>query len=65
MKAKTFDRLFDEGKDLTEYLDFAKARRPNRERRAGTDSPPRGHGHRAVMALLVLALGVFTLVLTL
>lgn len=28
MKAKTFDRHFDEGKDVTDVLDLSKARRP-------------------------------------
>ncbi len=27
MKAKTFDKKFDDGQDITKYLDLSKARR--------------------------------------
>ena len=40
MKAKSFDRRFDEGKDVTENLDLSKARRPlQRQRRVNVDFP--------------------------
>lgn len=40
MKAKSFDRKFDEGKDVTENLDLSKARRPlQRQRRVNVDFP--------------------------
>ncbi len=40
MKAKEFDRLFDSGEDLTEYLDFTNARRPVQEqKRVNVDFP--------------------------
>ena len=40
MKAKTFDRKFDEGKDITADLDLDKARRPAQEqRRVNVDFP--------------------------
>jgi hypothetical protein len=32
MKAKEFDRKFDEGENIVDQLDFAKARRPEQER---------------------------------
>ena len=31
MKAKTFDEKFDAGEDVSDYLDWSKARRPNLE----------------------------------
>ncbi len=31
MKAKEFDKKFDEGKDISKYLDISKARRPEQE----------------------------------
>lgn len=31
MKAEEFDVKFDSGQDVTEFLDFSTARRPNRE----------------------------------
>lgn len=62
MKAKEFDRLFDEGKDLTEYLDFDKARRPNRERRAGAGSPA-WRFHTVIASSVIVALGAFAFVL--
>ena len=37
--AEEFDRLFDEGADIIKYLDLDSARRPNRERHAGTATP--------------------------
>jgi len=40
MKAKTFDRKFDEGKNITDSLDLAKAKRPLQEqRRVNVDFP--------------------------
>lgn len=40
MKAKTFDRKFDEGKDVTGALDLSKARRPlQRQKRVNVDFP--------------------------
>jgi hypothetical protein len=35
MKAKEFDRAFDEGEDSTGQLDLTKARRPEQEQKAG------------------------------
>ena len=40
MKAKDFDRKFDEGEDITQYLDFSKARRSALEpKRVNVDFP--------------------------
>ena len=40
MKAKTFDRKFDEVKDVTKDLDISKARRPlQTQRRVNVDFP--------------------------
>jgi hypothetical protein len=40
MKAKDFDREFDDGVDLTKYLDLSKAKRVNQEqRRVNVDFP--------------------------
>jgi hypothetical protein len=40
IKASRFDRAFDEGKDVSRYLDVAKARRPGLEqRRVNVDFP--------------------------
>ena len=40
MKAKTFDRKFDRGEDLTRHLDLGAARRVAREtRRVNVDFP--------------------------
>jgi len=40
MKAKTFDKKFDEGKSVLEHLDFSKAKRPNQEqKRVNVDFP--------------------------
>lgn len=40
MKAKQFDKLFDEGKDITQHLDLSKARRPEQEqKRVNVDFP--------------------------
>lgn len=40
VKASRFDRAFDEGKDVSRYLDVAKARRPGLEqRRVNVDFP--------------------------
>jgi hypothetical protein len=41
MKARELDKHFDEGKDISKYLDISKARRPIQEhKRAKEDSPP-------------------------
>ena len=40
MKAKDFDKEFDEGKDISKYLDASKARRPEQEqKRVNVDFP--------------------------
>ena len=40
MKAKTFDREFDEGKDVTDSLDMSKAKRPlQQQKRVNVDFP--------------------------
>jgi hypothetical protein len=40
MKAKEFDKLFDEGKEITEALDLAKAKRPGHlQKRVNVDFP--------------------------
>ena len=40
MKAKDFDRRFDEGEDVSGHLDLSKARRPEREqKRVNVDFP--------------------------
>ena len=40
MKAKELDRKFDEGKDISKYLDFSKVRRPEQEqKRVNVDFP--------------------------
>ena len=41
MKARDFDKKFDEGKeDITKYLDISKARRPEQEqKRVNVDFP--------------------------
>jgi len=40
MKAKTFDRKFDEGKDVSDALDLSRARRPlQRQKRVNVDFP--------------------------
>ena len=40
VKASKFDREFDEGKDVSRYLDVSKARRPGLEqRRVNVDFP--------------------------
>jgi hypothetical protein len=40
MKAKELDKIFDEGVDITEYLDMSKARRPGHEqKRINVDFP--------------------------
>lgn len=40
MKAKSLDKLFDQGKNVTQYLDLSKARRPGHEqRRVNVDFP--------------------------
>lgn len=40
MKANEFDRAFDEGEDVTDQVDWSRARRPNAEtRRVNVDFP--------------------------
>lgn len=40
MKAKDIDKKFDEGEDISKYLDFSKARRPEQEqKRVNVDFP--------------------------
>ncbi|HLB74014.1 MAG TPA: hypothetical protein VJJ98_08340 [Sedimentisphaerales bacterium] len=40
MKAKEFDKRFDDGKDISKYLDMLKARRPGQEqKRVNVDFP--------------------------
>lgn len=40
MKAKEFDKKFDEGKDISTHLDVSQARRPNQEqKRVNVDFP--------------------------
>ena len=40
MKARELDKKFDEGQDITEYLDLDRARRPSQEqRRVNVDFP--------------------------
>ena len=40
MKAKEFDKKFDEGKSIKKYLDLSKARRPEQaQRRINVDFP--------------------------
>ncbi|MBO3461654.1 BrnA antitoxin family protein [Aetokthonos hydrillicola Thurmond2011] len=40
MKAEEFDRRFDEGEDVTDFLDLSEARRPGYEqRRVNVDFP--------------------------
>ncbi|MCD5401808.1 BrnA antitoxin family protein [candidate division NPL-UPA2 bacterium] len=40
MKAKDFDKKFEEGQDISKYLDISKARRPEQEqKRVNVDFP--------------------------
>jgi hypothetical protein len=40
MKAREFDKRFDEGEDISKYLDVTKARRPGQEqKRVNVDFP--------------------------
>jgi len=40
MKTKEFDKKFDDGEDISMYLDYTKARRPGREqKRVNVDFP--------------------------
>ena len=40
MKAEDFDRRFDDGEDISEYLDMERARRPEQEqKRVNIDLP--------------------------
>jgi hypothetical protein len=40
MKAKDLDKQFDAGEDISQYVDFTRARRPNQEqKRVNVDFP--------------------------
>lgn len=40
MKAKEFDKRFDDGRDISKYLDMSKAKRPGQEqKRVNVDFP--------------------------
>jgi len=40
MKAREFDKQFDEGEDISQHLDISKARRPEQEqKRVNVDFP--------------------------
>ncbi len=40
MKTEDFDKRFDNGEDVSQYLDFTKARRPGRDqKRVNVDFP--------------------------
>ena len=40
MKSESFDKKFDDGEDVSNYLDFANAKRPGREqKRVNVDFP--------------------------
>ncbi|MEI8172162.1 MAG: CopG family transcriptional regulator [Deltaproteobacteria bacterium] len=40
MKAEEFDKKFDDGEEITQYLDVSKAQRPEREqKRVNVDFP--------------------------
>jgi macrodomain Ter protein organizer (MatP/YcbG family) len=40
MKAKEFDKKFDDGEDISQYLDISKARRPQQDqKRVNVDFP--------------------------
>jgi hypothetical protein len=40
MKAEEFDQRFDDGEDITQYLDMSKAKRPKHfQRRVNVDFP--------------------------
>jgi len=40
MKAKEFDKKFDQGEDISSYLDFSRARRPEQaQKRVNVDFP--------------------------
>ncbi|MEL7331804.1 MAG: CopG family antitoxin [Cyanobacteria bacterium J06560_2] len=40
MKAEEFDAMFDNGEDISEYLDFSQAKRPGQEsKRVNVDFP--------------------------
>ncbi len=40
MKSEEFDKMFEEGKDITHLLDMSTARRPNQEvKRVNVDCP--------------------------
>ena len=40
MKAEEFDKKFDNGEDVTKYLDFSKAKRPGRkQKKVNVDFP--------------------------
>ena len=39
MRAEEFDKKFDDGEDIMEYLDMSKARRPGREQKQVNVAP--------------------------
>jgi hypothetical protein len=40
LRASKFDKIFDQGKDISKYLDVSKARRPGQEqKRVNVDFP--------------------------
>lgn len=40
MKAKEFDKMFDDGQDISEFLDISKAKRPGEhQKRVNVDFP--------------------------
>ena len=39
MKAKEIDKQFDEGEDISKYLDITKARRPEQEQKLNVNFP--------------------------
>ncbi|MCX5872250.1 MAG: CopG family antitoxin [Deltaproteobacteria bacterium] len=40
MKAREFDKKFDEGRDISQYIDMSRARRPEQEqKRVNVDFP--------------------------
>jgi len=39
MKAKDFDKKFDKGEDISEYLDITRARRPEQVQKKASSRP--------------------------
>jgi hypothetical protein len=42
MKASEFDRMFDDGEDISQFFDLKNARRPNRELKSVSIDLPNG-----------------------